>query len=331
VSNIAEPGRPAALLEAARALGVLLLGAGLIAVASSDVPAPIPWGYGLLPIGILWLARRVGLLLGALAATATLGAVYSAGLKEPSQLFFVAVLAGSGLSLASCARRGVRASTTLVLAATPVLAVGAAYLVFGGLDELSRLLMARLEELRHLESEHRFSESLGLSSADFEQTLQQTGKIWTLLLPSLFAMKWILVMAINCWLASVLFQDGEGFPSFAEFSTWRVHRVGAWAVALALLLIATRLRPAVEAGVNLAFPLAVAYTVQGFAVARFMSIAFELRGIIQAAMLVLIVLMPILLLVFLGIGFFDAWYDFRRRAVLGRTGSYGDGTGGDEG
>ena len=330
MSNTADAGRPAALLEGARAVGVLLLGAGLIAAASSDVPAPIPWAYGLLPVGILWLARRVGLLLGALAATATLGAVYSAGLREPSQLFFVAVLAGSGLCLASCARRGVRASTTLVLSATPVLAVGAAYLIFGGLDELSRLLALRIEELRRLESEHRVSEALGLSAADFELALEKTGKIWTLLLPSLFALKWVVVMAINCWLASVLFQDEEGFPSFAEFSTWRVHRAGAWAVALALLLIVTRVKPAVEAGVNLAFPLAVAYTIQGFAVARFMSIAFVLRGIIQAAILILIVLMPILLVVFLGIGFFDAWYDFRRRAVAGPTGSLGDGTGGDK-
>jgi uncharacterized protein YybS (DUF2232 family) len=330
VSNTADPGRPAALLEAARSVGVLLLGAGLIAAASVDVPAPIPWGYGLLPVGILWLARRVGLLLGALAATATLGAVYSAGLREPSQLFFVAVLAGSGLCLASCARRGARASTTLVLSAMPVLAVGAAYLFLGGLDELSALLATRIEDLRRLESEHRVSQAFGLSTADFEQALEQTGKIWTLLLPSLFGLKWVLVMAINCWLASNLFQDEEGFPSFAEFSTWRVHRAGAWAVALALLLIATRVKPAVEAGVNLAFPLALAYTIQGFAVGRFLSIAFELRGIIQAAILVLIVLMPILLVVFLGIGFFDAWYDFRRRAVLGPSDSV-DNRGGDEG
>ena len=325
MSNIADSGRPAAPLEAVRALGALLLGAGLIAAASSDVPAPIPWGYGLLPVGILWLARRVGLLLGALAATATLGAVYAAGLSEPSRLFFVAVLAGSGLMLAACARRGVSASTALVLSATPVLAVAAAYLFFGGMEELSHVLAARIEEVRRLESEHRVSQTLGLSADDFERALEQTGKIWTLLLPSLFALKWVLVMAINCWLASVLFQEEDGFPSFGEFSTWRVHPAGAWALALALILIVTRWQPAVEAGVNLAFPLAVAYTIQGFAVSRFMSIAFQLRWMIQAAILILIVLMPVLLVAFLGIGFFDAWYDFRRRAVPGPSGPLGQG------
>jgi uncharacterized protein YybS (DUF2232 family) len=329
VSNTAETGRPAAALEAVRALGALLLGAGMIAVASSDVPAPIPWGYGLLPVGILWLARRVGLLLGALAATATLGAVYSAGLQDPPQLFFVAVLAGSGLCLAACARRGVRASTTLVLSVLPVLAVGGAYLLLGGVDELSRVLALRIEEVRRLESEHRVSQTLGLSSSDFDRALEQTGKIWTLLLPSLFAIKWVIVMAINCWLASVLFQDAEGFPSFGEFSTWRVHPVGAWAMALALVLIVTRWQPAVEAGVNLAFPLAIAYTIQGFAVGRFLSIAFQLRWMIQAAILILIILMPVLLAAFLGIGFFDAWYDFRRRAVPGPGDPLGQGSGDD--
>jgi len=140
-------------------------------------------------------------------------------------------------------------------------------------------------------------------------------------LPSLFGLKWLLVMAINCWLASVLFQNEDGFPPFAEFSTWRVHPAAAWGIALALLLIVTRVKLAVDAGVNLAFPLAIAYTVQGFAVARFLSIAFEIRGIVQVEILVLVAIMPILLVAFLGIGFFDAWYDFRRRAVPGLNGS----------
>lgn len=328
MSNTADSRRPAALLEAARPLGALLLGAGLIAVASSDIPAPVPWAYGLLPVGILWLARRVGFLLGALAATSMLGAVYAAGLQEPSGILFVAVLAGSGLSLAACARQGVRASLALALSAAPVLAVAVGYLIFGGVDELSGILAARLEDVRRLESEHRVSQTLGLSAAEFDRGLEQMGKIRALLLPSLFALKWVVVMAINFWLASVLFQDEEGFPTFAEFSTWRVHPAGAWAIAVALLLIATRVKPAVEAGFNVAFPLAVAYTVQGFAVARFMSIAFELRGIIQAAILILVVLMPILLVAFLGIGFFDAWYDFRRRAVMGPGELTGDGDGG---
>ncbi len=330
MSNIADPGRPAAFLESARALGALLLGAGLIAAASSDMPAPLPWAYGLLPLALLWLSRRVGLLLGALAATSTLGAVYAAGVQEPSRLFFVAVLAGSGLSLAACARRGTSASTALVLSATPVLAVAAGYLLWGGLDELTQVLATRIEEVRRLESEHRVSQSLGLSASEFERALEQTGKIWTLLLPSLFALKWVLVMAINCWLASVLFQDEEGFPYFSEFSTWRVHPVGAWAMALALALLASRVKPAMEAGVNVAFPLALAYTVQGFAVARFMAIAFELRGIIQAAIVILVVLLPVLLGVFLAIGFLDAWYDFRRRAVVGLTGSPRERGGGDK-
>lgn len=297
--------------------GALLLGAILIAFASSDMPSPVPWGYGLLPVGICWLARRVGLLLGALAATSTLGAAYAAGLTEPSRLFFVAVLAASGLLLSACARRGVRASSTLALSVTPVLAVAAAYLLMGGFEELSQALTARLDEWRRLETEHRVSESLGLSAAEFNRVLEQTRRIWTLLLPSLFAIKWVIVMAINCWLASVLYQDEDGFPSFAEFSTWRVHPFGAWGMAVALVLIACRVKPAMDAGVNLAFPLALAYTVQGFAVARFMAIAFELKAIVQVAILILVVLMPILLTAFLGIGFFDAWYDFRRRVVLG--------------
>jgi len=327
VTSTVEPARPLAVLEGVRVLGALLLGAGMIAIASSDMPAPLPWAYGLLPVGVLWLARRLGLLLGLLAATSTLGAVYAAGVTEPSQLFFVAVLAGSGLCLAACARRGVSASTALVVAAAPVLLVAAGYLVFGGLDELSRMLTERMESLRHYEMEHRVSQTIGMSAVEFEQALERTGKVWAMLLPSLFAMKWVIVLAVNCWLASVLFQDADGFPAFAEFSTWRVHPAGAWAAALALALMAVRLSPALEAGYNLAFPLAIAYTIQGFAVARFMGIAFEVKAIVQLAVLFLVTMLPILLVVFLGIGFFDAWYDFRRRAVAGLTGPWSDGGG----
>jgi hypothetical protein len=328
VNATAEPARPIAVLEWIRVFGAILLGALLIMTASINVPAPLPWQYGLLPVGVLWLARRLGLLLGLLAATSTLGAVYAAGVTEPSQLFFVAVLAGSGLCFAACARRGVSASTTLAVATAPVLLVSAGYLLFGGLGDLSRMLSEQIESVRHLEMEHRFWQSfLGISAVEFEQMLERTEKVWTTLLPSLFAMKWVIVLAVNCWLASVLFQDAEGFPAFAEFSTWRVHPAGAWIMALALALIAIHLSPVVEAGYNLAFPLAIAYTIQGFAVARFMGIAFEVKGIVQLAVLFLVMMLQVLLVVFLGIGFFDAWYDFRRRAVAGLTGPWSEGDG----
>jgi hypothetical protein len=272
----------------------------------------------------------VGLLYGTLAATATLGAVYAAGVDEPSQLFFIAVLAASGLLLSLSARAGARASTALALAVAPVLVVAVGYLFLGGMEELSRVLATRLDDVRRMETEHRVSQTLGLSAAEFERALNETGRLWTLLLPSLFALKWFVVLAINCWLASILFQEGNVFPTFHEFSTWRVHPVGAWGMALALLLVATRVPAALEAGVNLAFPLALAYTVQGFAVARFAAIALQVKGVVQAAIVVLIVLMPILLVSFLGLGFLDAWYDFRRRLVMGPEESIGRGTGRDD-
>lgn len=327
MTEAADTPRPAAFADAVRVAGVLLFGAGLVLLASSDLPAPVPWSYGLLPLAVLWLTRRVGLLFGTLAATATVGAVYSGGIREPSQLFFVAVLAMAGILLSACARRGVKASAALALAVTPVLAVAGGYLLAGGMQELTGVLAARLEEIRRLETEHGVSRSLGLSAAEFQSAVEETARVWTLLLPSLFALKWVVVMAINCWLASVLFQAEDGFPAFEAFSTWRVHPAAAWATALALTLIVTRWKPGVEAGVNLVFPLAIAYAIQGFAVARFAAIAFEMRGVVQAAIAMLVVLMPILLVVFTGIGFLDSWFDFRRRIVLGMDDTLGAGGG----
>ena len=106
-----------------RALGAILVGALLIAAANTDIPSPLPWAFGLLPVALLWLARKVGLLLGALAATATLGALYASGIHEPHQLVFIGVLAASGLLLAACSRRGLPASVTASLAAALVLTV----------------------------------------------------------------------------------------------------------------------------------------------------------------------------------------------------------------
>jgi len=317
VSSIAEPsGRTLSLGNIFRALGAILVGALLIAGANTDIPSPLPWAFGLLPVALLWLARKVGLLLGALAAASTLGALYASGIHEPHQLVFIGVLAAAGLLLAACARRGLPASVTASLAAALVLTVAGGYLLGGGMDELRGLLVARIDDLKRLETEHRLSQSLGLSSIEFNNALDQTGRLWQLLLPSLFALKWIVVIATNCWLASVLFQGEEGgFPAFSEFSVWRVHPVGAWVLALALALMVTRWKPAFEAGVNLAFPLALAYTIQGFAVARYVAQVFHIRGLVQAAVLVLLVLMPILLTTMTAIGLLDVWYDFRLRAT----------------
>lgn len=333
MTSAAETPRPAPFADAVRATGAILLGAGLILLASADLPTPLPWTYGLLPLAILWLTRRIGLLFGSLAAAATIGAVYAGGVREPAQLIFVGQLGMAGMLLAACARRGMRASTALAFSVAPLLVAAASYLFLGGMKELSDVLAARLEEIRRLEMEHRVSQTLGLSAEEFKRAVEQTARLWTLLLPSLFAMKWVIVMAINCWLASVLFQSGpsgetgESFPAFEAFSTWRVHPVAAWAMALALVLIVTRVKPAVDAGLNIAFPLALAYTIQGIAVARFAAIAFEMRGVVQVAIAVLVVMMPVLLVAFLGIGFFDAWFDFRRRIVLGIDDSLGAGDG----
>jgi uncharacterized protein YybS (DUF2232 family) len=315
VSSIAEPRRSLSLGNAFRALGAILVGALLIAAANSDIPSPLPWAFGLLPVCLLWLTRKVGLLLGTLAATATLGALYASGLNDPHQLLFIAVLAAAGILLAACARRGLSASRTATLAAGLVLVVAAGYLLAGGMDELTRVLAARLDELKRMETEHRVSQAFGLSSTEFIHALDQTGRLWTLLLPSLFALKWIIVIAINCWLASVLFQEDGGFPAFTEFSAWKLHSVGAWLVALSLLLMVTRWRPAFEAGINIAFPLALAYTIQGFAVGRYVAQAFHIRGLVQAAVLVLFALMPVLVLTATLIGLLDVWYDFRLMAT----------------
>jgi len=322
VTNIADTHRASSPADWIRTAGVLLFGAALLMVANTDLPVPLPWAYGLLPFALFWLARHVGLLYGALAATATLGAVYAAGVTEPSRLLFVAVLCAAGLLLSASARRGVRASTAMTVAAAPILAVVIGYLLLGGMDELTRTFASRLADVRRLESDHRVSETLGVSRAEFDLALAQLERVYSFLLPSLFALKWVTVLSVNCWLASVLFRE-RGLPAFRDFSTWRVHPAAAWAFALALALIATRAPWGTMAGANLAFPLLLAYTVQGLAVARFTAIAFEMNAMVQGAIVVLVAFMPILFLTFLGIGFLDSWFDFRRRLVPGPDDSVG--------
>jgi hypothetical protein len=50
-------------------------------------------------------------------------------------------------------------------------------------------------------------------------------------------------------------------------------------------------------------------------VGRSIAHTFRIRAIVQAAILMLVVLMPLLVVVVLGIGLFDGWYDFRVKAV----------------
>ena len=317
-----EPRGAASPADWIRAAGVLLFGAGVVMAANTDIPVPLPWVYGLLPFAIFWLARHVGLLYGALAATATIGAVYATGVTEPSRLVFVGVLGASGLLLSASARRGIRASTAMTVAAAPLLAVVVGYLLLGGMNELSQTFTARLAEVRRMETDLRFSETLGVSRAEFDLALGQMERIYSFLLPSLFALKWISILSVNVWLASVLFRE-RGLPAFRDFSTWRVHPAAAWALAVALALVVTRLPWAVVAGANLAFPLLLCYTVQGLSVARFTAIAFEMNALVQGAIVVLVAFMPVLFLAFLAIGFLDSWFDFRRRLVPGPGGSVG--------
>jgi uncharacterized protein YybS (DUF2232 family) len=326
VTNIAET-QAAGFAGWVRTLGVLLFGAGLLMAGNADLPVPLPWSYGLLPIARFWLARHVGHLYGYLAATATLGAVYAAGVTEPSRLFFVAVLAASGLLLSASSQRGARASHAMTLAAAPVLAVTVGYLFLGGLDELTTMLTSRLADIRRLETEHRLSETIGVSRIEFDIALTQLERVYSFLLPALFALKWLMVLSVNCWLASVLWRDKNGFPPFRSFSTWRVHPAVAWVLPVALLLVLTRLDPWVAVGANVAFLLFLAYTVQGIAVGRFAAIALEMNAMVQGTIVVLVAFLPILFLGFLTVGFLDSWFDFRRRLVPGHDSSVGRSTG----
>ena len=315
------------------ALGALLLGAALIALASSQLPRPIPWAYGLLPIGLFWLSRRVGLLLGALGGASTLGAVYASGVQEDAAIVFVGVLLASGLLLAMSARRGLKPSTALLLAAAPVVAVAIAYVYLGGTDELTRVITSRIEEQRRLYQENQafqaLRDAMGLTAANFETGLELQRRTMELLLPSLFALQWLIVVAVNGWLASVLFEKDGAFPSFSRFVTWRVHPAGAWLLAAALALMLLRTKATFIAGVNLAFPLALAYTIQGFAVARFVALALDVRGVVQAGVILLLVLMPVLVLGVTTLGLLDAWYDFRTMLITGSRPSRSDEGGGD--
>jgi hypothetical protein len=305
----------------------------LIALASSQLPRPVPWAYGLLPIGLFWLTRRVGLLLGALGAASTLGAVYASGVQEDAAIVFVGVLLAAGLLLAMAARRGLKPSTALLLAAAPVVAVAIAYLYLGGMDELTRVITSRIEEQRRLYQENQafqaLRDSMGLTAANFENGLDLQRRTMELLLPSLFALQWLIVIAVNGWLASVLFENDGGFPSFSRFVTWRVHPVGAWLLAASLALMVVHTKAAFIAGVNLAFPLALAYTIQGFAVARFMALALDVRGVVQAGVILLFVLMPVLVLAVTTVGLLDAWYDFRTMLITGSRPSRSDEGSGD--
>lgn len=335
MTSIAEPDRSQGRIPLVSAIGALLLGSGLIALASSQLPRPLPWVYGLLPIALFWLARRVGLLLGALGAASTLGALYASGLKDDAGIVFAGVLLGAGLLLALAGKRGLKPSTSLALAAAPVVAVAIAYLYLGGADELLRLVASHIEDQRRLHREsaalQSMSEALGLTAANFESGLDFQRRTMELLLPSLFAIQWIIVIAVNGWLASVFFEREGGFPSFSEFITWRVHPAGAWLLAAALALMAIRVPPAFQAGANLAFPILLAYSLQGMAVARFVAVALEVRAVVQAGVLVLILLMPALLLVLTATGLLDAWYDFRMMVVGGTRPPDRDADGGDIG
>lgn len=332
MTSIAEPEHraPWSLVSA---LGALILGAALIALASSQLPRPVSWAYGLLPIGLFWLSRRVGLLLGALGGASTLGAVYASGVQQDAAIVFVGVLLGAGLLLAMAARRGLKPSTALLLAAAPVVAVAIAYLYLGGTDELTRVIASRIEEQRRLYQENQalqaLRDAMGLTAASFETELDLQRRTMELLLPSLFALQWLIVVAVNGWLASVLFEKDGGFPSFSRFVTWRVHPAGAWLLAAALALMLLRTKAAFVAGVNLAFPLALAYTIQGFAVARFVALALDVRGVVQVGVILLLVLMPILVLGVTTVGLLDAWYDFRTMLITGSRPSRSDEGGGD--
>jgi uncharacterized protein YybS (DUF2232 family) len=169
---------------------------------------------------------------------------------------------------------------------------------------------------RNLELTMALYQSMGMSEENIRlisQTLEQIHQVLLRITPALVTASTLFVTWSNTLLAKPLLRRRSLFyPDFGSLKMWKAPEALVWVAigcALALFIPATAIK---IIGLNGLLVLMMVYFFQGIAIVSFYFEKKRFPRFIRFFLYALIALQQLVLLVVIGLGFFDMWVNFRR-------------------
>jgi len=269
---------------------------------------PLPIFYGRVKLG-----RQSGLLTAAfslLAMAAIIGEV-------SFDLFFYLELLLLGFLLGELSEWRLSIEHTVAFTTTAVLLTGlAGLLLYSG--SIGKGLGAMLSDAvgQNLEMTLTLYREMGVAEENIQLiagSLETIGHVMVRVLPGLTASAFLLITWVCLILARPLFQASQlPYPDFGPLNRWQAPEALVWvAIACGALLLVPE-KTIKVLGINGLIVLMTVYFFQGMAITTFFFQKKRFPLILRVFLYSLIVIQQFLLLLVIGMGFFDTWLNFRK-------------------
>lgn len=269
---------------------------------------PLPIFYGRVKLG-----RQSGLLTAAfslLAMAAIIGEV-------SFDLFFYLELLLLGFLLGELSEWRLSIEHTVTFTTTAVLLTGLAGLLLYS-SSIGKGLGAMLSDAvgQNLEMTLTLYREMGVAEENIQLiagSLETIGHVMVRVLPGLTASAFLLITWACLILARPLFQASQlPYPDFGPLNRWQAPEALVWvAIACGALLLVPE-KTIKVLGINGLIVLMTVYFFQGMAITTFFFQKKRFPLILRVFLYSLIVIQQFLLLLVIGMGFFDTWLNFRK-------------------
>ncbi len=269
-----------------------------------------------LPLPVLYFRLKLGRNSGGMivAVSFLLLMVMAKGMAF-DVLYFGSLLM-TGFFLGECLERHLTIQRTMIL--TTLMVAGAAVTAFALYTAIQGQTMAGIltEYLKHY-----FSMTAELySEMGIEQDqIQQLNSAFMVILPGMFLVSYLTTIWLNILIIrNMLLKKGVTLKSIEHLNRYRVPDFTVWAVILTGLALMVPSEPVKIFAINCMIVLMLVYFFQGIAVVSFFFQKKKTPMVLKVFCYCLIALQLYVLILVIGLGFFDNWINFRKLATAER-------------
>ena len=292
----------------------ILVTCGIVAVCAL-VPILGLAGTVVLPIPIMVYRTKLGRQEAAIIAAAALGVV---GLFGGSlEILFFGMFLLIGFVLGELLPRGVSIEKTALIACAAVFGAGIAGLALHGLTNGVGLTEVVSEAARHnLEMTLALYHQMGVSEEQIlflEDAMQVIQSVLVGMMPALVAASTLMVVWVSLLLARPVFRRlGLSLPDYGPLDHWKAPELLVWAAIASGVLLMLPGFGLKMIGLNGLIVLMTVYFLQGIAVVAFYLHKKQVPRPVRVMLYFIIAVQQLIMLVVIGVGFFDTWFNFRK-------------------
>ena len=177
---------------------------------------------------------------------------------------------------------------------------------------------------KNLEATLTLYQEMGMPADNVElvrESIEQIQYVFIRILPALAVISTMMVAWSSLLLSRPLLKRMNlFFPDFAPLNLWKAPEPLVWGVIGCGMMLMIPSNEVKLAGINALLILMTIYFFQGIAIISFFFDKKRIPRILRIFLYALVALQQILLLLIIGIGFFDTWLNFRKLPVDKSTG-----------